>query len=206
MTLVEQLQACRILPVVTAQDVDTTVLVASALSLGGMAGLEITLRTPQALECISAVKTQHPGMLVAAGTVVKPSDAIAAREAGADFCVSPGISTALLEATAAENIAWLPGVATASDVMLGLAHGHEVFKVFPAVPVGGVSLLKSLMGPFPQVRFCPTGGLNRDNFGEFLALENVVACGGSWMVESALVSGGKWDTIEKLAREALGAS
>lgn len=205
MTLFEQLSACRFLPVVTAQDVDTTVLLASALSQGGMAGIEITLRTPAALECIAAVKAQHPGMLVAAGTVLAPGDAEAATAAGADFCVSPGISASLLEFTAKQDIDWLPGVASASDVMLGLAWGLHLFKLFPAVPVGGVALLKSLAGPFPDVRFCPTGGLNRDNFRDFLALDNVIACGGSWMVAPDLVAERKWETIEKLAREALAA-
>lgn len=203
MTLTEQLQACRILPVVTARDIDTTVHLASALAQGGMAGIEITLRTPAALDCISAVKAQHPGMLVAAGTVLTPDDARAARDAGADFCVSPGLGEALLAATAAEGIPWLPGVATASEVMLGLSHGHEVFKLFPAAAVGGVALLKSWGAPLAQARFCPTGGLNRDNFSEYLALPNVVACGGSWMVDNALVEGRKWETIEKLSREAL---
>lgn len=205
MTLFEQLMACRFLPVVTALDVDTTVLMASALSKGGMAGIEITLRTPEALECISAVKAQHPGMLVAAGTVLGPADAEAAMSAGADFCVSPGISEQLLSFTNSQEIPWLPGVASASEVMLGMAGGLALFKLYPAVPIGGIALLKSLAGPFPDVRFCPTGGLNSDNFRDFLALSNVIACGGSWMVAPELVRERKWETVEKLAREALAA-
>lgn len=206
MTLFEQVSACRFLPVVTAEDVDTTVLLASALAKGGMAGIEITLRTPAALDSIAAVKAQHPGMLVAAGTVLDPEGADAAQAAGADFCVSPGISASLLAHTAQNQMGWLPGVATASEVMLGVNSGLSLFKLFPAAAVGGVALLKSFAGPFPEVRFCPTGGLNRDNFREYLALENVVACGGSWMVASDLVQDRKWETIEKLAREALAAS
>ena len=203
MTLIEQLQACRILPVITARDIDTTVHLASALAQGGMTGIEITLRTPAALACIGAVKAQHPGMLVAAGTVLTPDDARAARDVGADFCVSPGLSEALLAVSAAEEIPWLPGVATASEVMLGLSHGRDVFKLFPAAAVGGVALLKSWAGPLAQARFCPTGGLNRENFSQYMALPNVIACGGSWMVDDALVDAGKWETIEKLSREAL---
>lgn len=206
MTLFEQVSACRFLPVVTAEDVDSTVLMASALATGGMTGIEITLRTSAALECIAAVKAQHPGMLVAAGTVLNPADADAAQAAGADFCVSPGITAQLLAHTAEKRIRWLPGIATASDVMLGVNHGLSLFKLFPAVAVGGIALLKSLAGPFPDIRFCPTGGLSRDNFKEFLALDNVVACGGSWMVAPDLVRDRKWETIEKLAREALAAS
>ena len=153
MTLLEQLTACRFLPVVTARDVDTTVHLTSALALGGMTGLEITLRTPAALSCISALKAQHPGMLVAAGTVLTPDDALAAREAGADFCVSPGISEPLLELTASEGINWLPGVATASELMLGLSHGLQVFKLFPAVPAGGHD---GTAPPRPRCRSAPS--------------------------------------------------
>lgn len=203
MTLFEQLSACRFLPVVTAEDVDSTVLLASALAKGGMAGIEITLRTPAALECIAAVKAQHPGMLVAAGTVLNPRQADTAVVAGADFCVSPGLTMELLEHTIEHRIAWLPGVATASEIMLGVNAGLTLFKLFPAAAAGGVDMLKSLGGPFPDIRFCPTGGLNRDNFREYLALDNVVACGGSWMAAPKLVQERKWEAIEKLAREAL---
>ncbi|MFK7976215.1 MAG: bifunctional 4-hydroxy-2-oxoglutarate aldolase/2-dehydro-3-deoxy-phosphogluconate aldolase [Halioglobus sp.] len=206
MTLFEQLSACRFLPVVTAENVDATVLLASALAKGGMAGIEITLRTPAALDCIAAVKAQHPGMLVAAGTVLTPKQADAAVAAGADFCVSPGISSEMLAHTAGNQLGWLPGVATASEVMLGVNGGLTLFKLFPAVAAGGLATLKSLAGPFPDVRFCPTGGLNRDNFREFLALDNVIACGGSWMVAPDLVRERKWEAIEKLAREALAAT
>lgn len=203
MTLLEQLSACRFLPVVTAQDVDETVMLASALSQGGMTCMEITLRTPAALECIHAVKVQHPGMLIAAGTVLNGVDARAAREAGADFCVSPGITEELLNAMREMQLPYLPGVSTASEVMLGLAHNLQLFKLFPAVAVGGIDLLKSMQGPFPNTKFCPTGGLTQDNYRDFLALPNVVACGGSWMVAPALVKEKRWDKIEKLASEAI---
>lgn len=201
--LAEQLASCRVLPVVTAHDVDSTVALAEALARGGMTCIEITLRTPAALDSMRAVKQAVPEMVVAAGTVTQPADINCAIAAGADFCVSPGISAALLEASVAQNVPFLPGVSTASEVMLGMTHGVQFFKLFPAVAVGGVELLNSLRGPFPAVQFCPTGGLTRNNFRDFLALPNVVCCGGSWMVAESLVKSGDWDAVQALAAEAM---
>ena len=203
MTFVEQLIECRVLPVITARDVSSTVRLAQALDKGGMKAVEITLRTPAALECLGAVKAEVPGMLVAAGTVTSPALLEKAAAAGADFCVSPGLTGALLSAAKEQQIRLLPGVASASEVMLGMDHGHELFKLFPAVAVGGIELLKSLAGPFPGARFCPTGGLNASNFRDFLALPNVICCGGSWMVGANLVNNDKWAEIEALTRSAM---
>ena len=203
MSFTEQLSQCRVLPVITAYDVASTVRLAQALQQGGMQAVEITLRTSAALESISAVKADVPDMLVAAGTITNAADLEKAGEAGADFCVSPGTTESLLRAAREQGAQLLPGVATASEVMLGMEYGLEMFKLFPAVPVGGINLLKSLGGPFPDIRFCPTGGLGPDNFREFLALPNVLCCGGSWMVTRDLVLSGEWDTIETLAHEAM---
>lgn len=203
MSFAEQLAQCRVLPVITVHDIDATIKLAQTLARGGMKAVEITLRTPAALESLGPVKAAVPDMLVAAGTVTNPDLLDRAAAAGADFCVSPGLTPALLSASREHHIRLLPGVASASEVMLGLDHGLSLFKLFPALAVGGIDLLKSLAGPFPAVRFCPTGGLNAGNFRDFLALPNVICCGGSWMVGADLVDGGKWGAIEALAREAM---
>jgi 2-dehydro-3-deoxyphosphogluconate aldolase/(4S)-4-hydroxy-2-oxoglutarate aldolase len=203
MSFAEQLAECRVLPVITARDVDATVHLAQALEQGGMRAVEITLRTPEALPAMRAIKAAVPQLLVAAGTVTTPQDLDQSLGAGVDFCVSPGMTGSLLRAAAASDVRLLPGVATASEVMLGLDNGFDIFKLFPAAAVGGMELLRSLSGPFPQVRFCPTGGLGPGNFRDFLALPNVLCCGGSWMVTQELVDSGNWLEIEALAREAM---
>ncbi|MDX1733715.1 MAG: bifunctional 4-hydroxy-2-oxoglutarate aldolase/2-dehydro-3-deoxy-phosphogluconate aldolase [Halioglobus sp.] len=203
MTLRDQLAAARVLPVVTAEDVDATVRLAAVLAQSGMTAIEITLRTDAALEAIAAVRSAMPDLLLAAGTVLTPEDVARAGEAGAGLCISPGISAELLAATAAAGLPYLPGVATASEVMLGLSAGVDTFKLFPAVPVGGVALLRALHGPFPSVRFCPTGGLGAGNFRDFLALPNVICCGGSWMAGQDLIHSERWEDIAALAREAM---
>ncbi|MFV0276530.1 MAG: bifunctional 4-hydroxy-2-oxoglutarate aldolase/2-dehydro-3-deoxy-phosphogluconate aldolase [Parahaliea sp.] len=194
---------CRVLPVVTATDVAGTVKLSRTLAASGMHAVEITLRTAAALEAIRAVKQEVPQMLVAAGTVTNSRELAAAQSAGIDFAVSPGSSAALLAAARDSGVAMVPGVATPSEIMLGLDHGLDTFKLFPAAAVGGMPLLKALAGPFPAVSFCPTGGLGPDNFRDYLALPNVVCCGGSWMVAPALVDAGAWDRIATLAAEAM---
>lgn len=203
MNLIQELPACRVLPVLTVADDAQAVHIATALKAGGMRAVEITLRTPAALTALRQVKVALPGLLVGAGTVTTAQDVERAVAAGADFCVSPGISVELIDACAARGMPFLPGVATASEAMLGARHGFKVLKLFPAAAAGGIALLKSLHGPFPELRFCPTGGLGPDNFRDYLALPNVVCCGGSWMVAPELVQHGRWPEIERLAREAL---
>jgi 2-dehydro-3-deoxyphosphogluconate aldolase/(4S)-4-hydroxy-2-oxoglutarate aldolase len=202
-SLAERLGECRILPVVTCSDVDTALRLARALVDAGMGAVEFTLRTPKALQCLAQVKERFPQLLVAAGTVTTPENMASALDAGADFCVSPGISADLLNAAESLGAQFLPGVATASEVMLGLEHGCELFKLFPAEAIGGVSLLNSLAGPFPDIRFCPTGGLTPDNVGDYLALPNVICCGGSWMVATELIANEEWRQIKRLAADAL---
>lgn len=203
MTTYEQLVNYRVLPVITAEDVESTVALSRALLDGGMRAVEITLRTDVALEAIAAVRSALPDMAVAAGTVTNPTELQAAIDAGCDFHVSPGVTEPLLAAAREAGVTLVPGVATASEIMLGMGYGLNCFKLFPAVPVGGIALLKALSGPFPHIHFCPTGGLNPDNFRDFLALPNVVCCGGSWMVAPELVRRGDWDTISRLAAAAM---
>ncbi|NND69379.1 MAG: bifunctional 4-hydroxy-2-oxoglutarate aldolase/2-dehydro-3-deoxy-phosphogluconate aldolase [Halioglobus sp.] len=202
MNLQEVLTASRVLPVITARDVASTVRLAGALAAGGMRCVEITLRSETGLASLRAVKEELPDLWVAAGTVTRGDQVAAAIDAGADLCLSPGISAELLAATAAANSPFVPGVATASEIMLGATHGIEVFKYFPA-NLGGTAALKAFSGPFPDALFCPTGGLNPANFRDYLALPNVICCGGSWMVTTELVAGERWDDIEALAREAM---
>ena len=201
--IVSTLQACRVLPVVTPTSAAATVLLAQTLLRGGMPAIEITLRTPAALDSIRAVQSEVPGMLVAAGTVTNAAELDQVLEAGVNLALSPGSTPELLRHAAASGIDFIPGVATASELMQGLEYGFEIFKLFPAQVLGGRSMLSSLAGPFPRVRFCPTGGLNPENFRDFLALSNVICCGGSWMVSDALVAGEQWAKIEQLARSAM---
>ncbi len=203
MTLQEKLRASRVLPVVTATNVSSTVQLARALHRGGMTAIEITLRTAVAMDAIIAVKQEVPGLLIAAGTVTTPAELAQVVDAGVELALSPGATPALLEAAADAPLDFVPGVASASEVMNALDHGFSICKLFPATTLGGESMLKSLGGPFPDVLFCPTGGLNPKNYRRFLALPNVVCCGGSWMATADLVDNSRWDDIEELAREAM---
>lgn len=198
-----KLETFRVLPVITATDVASTVELSRALQRGGMRAVEITLRTEAALDSMRAVKAEVPELKVAAGTVTNGEELRRAIDVGCDFYVSPGLTEGLLRAAAHAGVDLIPGVATPSEIMQGMDYGLSCFKLFPAVAVGGLELLRSLAGPFPDLRFCPTGGLNPQNFREYLALPNVVCCGGSWMVAPELVNSGEWDKIEFLAREAM---
>ncbi len=197
------LAAARVLPVITTAEVDVTLELISTLHRAGMRAIEVTLRSTTALECIAEARSRFPELLVAAGTVVDARTLEQAQGAGAQFVVSPGISAALLEAARESDAVILPGVASASDIMLGMDYGLSNFKFFPAVPAGGIAMLKAFAGPFPAARFCPTGGLGENNFRDYLALPNVICCGGSWMVAGHLVENETWDEIERLAAESM---
>jgi 2-dehydro-3-deoxyphosphogluconate aldolase / (4S)-4-hydroxy-2-oxoglutarate aldolase len=199
--ILSTLRECRVLPVVTAVDVDSTVQLARALNRGGMKAIEITLRSSAALDSILAVQQEVPEMLVAAGTVNTPAQLESVLKAGVKLALSPGATAELLRAAADSGVFFIPGAASASEVMQGMLYGFELFKFFPAEAAGGVAMLESLAGPFPQIKFCPTGGLNPANFRSYLALPNVVCCGGSWRVNSELISQGRWGEVEELARQ-----
>lgn len=189
-----------VVPVVTINDVADAVPLARALVAGGLLAIEVTLRTPCALAAIRTIATEAPEIAVGAGTIVNPDDLHAAAEAGAKFAISPGATAALLQAGRNGPIPYLPAVATASELMEGLAAGYDRFKLFPAVPAGGVALLKSFAGPFPQVKFCPTGGISLETAPSFLALPNVLCVGGSWMVPESKIVAKDWSSIEAGAR------
>lgn len=191
-----------IIPVLVVENVDDAVPLAKALIAGGLPVLEVTLRTNAALDVIRAMASCD-GAIVGAGTLLTPEDFHAAKEAGAQFGVSPGITDTLVEAAKATNLPLLPGASTASEVMALLEAGFDMLKFFPAEANGGVSALKSLGSPLPKASFCPTGGVNPANAKDYLALSNVVCAGGSWMAPQAMIDNGEWDAIEKLARESV---
>lgn len=199
--ILEYMTAAPVIAVVTISDPAKAAPLARALVAGGVPSVEITLRTPAALEAIAQAATV-PGALVGAGTVLSERDLAAAADAGAKFAVSPGATPSLLDAGRRATIPLLPGVASASELMMGLEAGYRAFKLFPAEAVGGVALLRGFAGPFPQARFCPTGGVSPKNARDYLVLPNVVCVGGSWLAPEALVAAGDWAAIEALAREA----
>jgi len=201
MTLDEILTLAPVIPVLVVDDVAHAVPLGRALVAGGLPVLEVTLRTPVAMACIERMAHEIKGAVVGAGTVTTPSARQAAADAGAMFCVSPG----LIENEPAEGpVPLLPGVATATELMAGLAAGFTRFKLFPANVAGGVEALKAFASPFAAAKFCPTGGVNGANAGDYLALPNVICVGGSWVAPAEAVQAGDWDRITALAREAAG--
>ena len=189
-----------VIPVYTPASVEEAVQVAQALVRGGLPVIEVTLRTPAALDAIRAIARDVPGAIVGAGTVLDAAQVDAVRAAGAAFGVSPGATPRLLAAIKANGLPFLPGIATASELMQGLEAGLDTFKFFPAVPAGGVAMLSSFAGPFPQVKFCPTGGIAPASAPEFLAQPNVLCIGGSWLTPKGLLAQKDWSAIEHLAR------
>ena len=191
-----------VIPVIVIHRLEDAVSMAQALVDGGVRVLEITLRTPIALQCMAAIAKAVPQAIVGAGTVRSAADAKAAFDAGCRFAVSPGYTEAVGRACRDLGLPLLPGVATASEVMAANADGLNFLKFFPATAAGGVALLKALHGPFPDVVFCPTGGITLETAPQFLALPNVKVCGGSWLTPADAVAGGDWARITELAREA----
>jgi len=202
--LVDTLEAARIVPVLTIGHLDQAVPLARALVEGGLPVLEIALRTPAAADAARAIQAELPQAIVGLGTLLSPRDVDLAISLGARFAVSPGITPALLAAAreAGDALPFMPGVATASEAMVAREAGFPLLKFFPAMPAGGIAWLKSLAGPLPELRFCPTGGIGEGHLRDYLALDNVVAVGGSWMVPPAEVAGGAWMRIAERARQA----
>jgi 2-dehydro-3-deoxyphosphogluconate aldolase/(4S)-4-hydroxy-2-oxoglutarate aldolase len=198
----ENLTATRIVPVIVIKQLGHAVPLAKALVEGGLNILEVTLRTPAALEAIRAISDQVPGALVGAGTVINAQQFAAAAAAGAKFVVSPGLTEEVVKASRDQAVPILPGIATASEIMKGLSLGLDLFKFFPAESIGGAPAIKALGGPFPQVSFCPTGGISAKNLSSYLSLPNVIAAGGSWMVPSDLDSADAFARAAVMAREA----
>ena len=191
-----------VIPVIVVQRLEQAVPLARALVEGGVKVLEVTLRTPVALAAIEAMARAVPEAVVGAGTLRLPADAKAARDAGSVFAVSPGYTAALGAACREAGLPLLPGVATGSEVMAAMADGLRFLKFFPAVQAGGIPMLKALAGPFPDIAFCPTGGITPETAPQFLALPNVAVCGGSWLTPADAVEQGDWARITRLAREA----
>ena len=191
-----------VMSVVTITNIADAVPLARALVAGGLPAIEVTLRTAAGLEAIPAIAAEVEGAIIGAGTVVTPADLAAVEKAGATFAISPGSTPALLAAGRDAGIPYIPAVATPSELMAGLDAGYSAFKLFPATVVGGVSWLKAIGGPFANVRFCPTGGIDLKTAPDFLALPNVMCVGGSWTTPAAAVAAGDWAGIESLAREA----
>lgn len=191
-----------VIPVMVIERTQDAVPLANALYRGGLKVLEITLRTAQGLEAIAAIRKALPEAIVGAGTVVSDEDVARSRAAGAAFLVSPGCTPRLLAEARRANLPLLPGVNTPSEAMVLLEQGQRHLKFFPAEAAGGVAMLKSIAGPLPQLRFCPTGGIHPGNAADYLALPNVLCVGGTWMLDQALIQAGDWTAIEKLARQA----
>ena len=191
-----------VLPVLAIERIDDAVPLARTLAEAGLPVLEVTLRTDCALEAIARIARELPDAVVGAGTVLTPEDLIAVGEMGAAFAISPGATEPLYAVAREAGLPWIPAVATASEVMVGLDHGHRRFKFFPAEAAGGVAALKGFVGPFPQVRFCPTGGIDAERAPRYLALPNVATVGGSWMVPGDALTARDWARIGALAREA----
>src|SRR5450631_1580044 len=190
-----------VIPVLTVRDAQDGVAQARALVAGGLFAIEVTLRTSGALAAISAIRQQVPRAVVGAGTIVTPEHIAQACAAGAAFLVSPGASPRLAQAAAGAPVPFLPGIATASEAMTLMDLGFLAMKLFPAEAVGGARLLASLAGPLPDLRFCPTGGIDLAKAPAYLALPNVVCVGGSWMLPKSALGAGDYAAVETLSRE-----
>ncbi|MBZ6228976.1 bifunctional 4-hydroxy-2-oxoglutarate aldolase/2-dehydro-3-deoxy-phosphogluconate aldolase [Streptomyces olivaceus] len=191
-----------VVPVVVIDELADAVPLARALVAGGLPAIEVTLRTPVALDAIRAIAGEVPGAVVGAGTVITAEQVGEVVAAGARFLVSPGWTDGLLDAMRASGVPFLPGVSTTSEVVALLEHGVREMKFFPAEAAGGTAYLKALAAPLPQARFCPTGGIGPASAPEYLALPNVGCVGGSWMLPKDAVAGRDWGRVEALAREA----
>ncbi len=192
-----------IIPVLTIERLEDAVPLAKALVAGGVRTLEITLRTPVAIESAKAIMADVPEAVVGIGTILNANDLARAGAIGARFGISPGATPDLLKAAAASALPFAPGIATASELMLALAHGFNLVKFFPAEQSGGIKALRALAGPFPEVRFCPTGGIGEANAASWLAEPNVVAVGGSWLCPAADIRSGNWAGITAICNRTM---
>ncbi|MCI5163877.1 MAG: keto-hydroxyglutarate-aldolase/keto-deoxy-phosphogluconate aldolase [Candidatus Electrothrix sp. AX5] len=203
LSALDVLKSGPVIPVIVIRNPDHAVPLAQALLAGGVTVLEITLRSDAALEAIRRIRAELPDVLVGAGTVLSGRDLHAVTEVGGHFAISPGLTPNLLAAARQESIPLIPGVASASELMLALEAGLTELKFFPAQAAGGVEMLKSFNSPFPQVTFCPTGGITLQNYKEYLSLKNVACVGGSWLVPADKIEQREWSAITRLAQEAV---
>ncbi|CAM3724079.1 bifunctional 4-hydroxy-2-oxoglutarate aldolase/2-dehydro-3-deoxy-phosphogluconate aldolase [Rahnella bruchi] len=192
-----------VVPVIVINKLEHAVPLAKALVAGGVRVLEVTLRTPCAMDAIRAIAKEVPEAIIGAGTVLNPEQLAEVTAAGAQFAISPGLTDALLKAANAGSIPLIPGICTVSELMMGLDAGLREFKFFPAEANGGVKALQAIAGPFPQVRFCPTGGISPANYRDYLALKSVLCIGGSWLVPADALESGDYARITELAKEAV---
>ena len=195
--------SARVVPVLTIDRIEDAVPLARALTSGGVRMLEVTLRTPVAIEAAKAIIADVPDAIVGIGTILNPDDLARAEALGARFGISPGATPDLLEAAARSTLPFAPGIATASEVMQALMHGFDVVKFFPAEQAGGIKALRALAGPFPHVKFCPTGGIGETNAATWLAEPNVIAVGGSWLCRTADISSGNWAGITAMCERSV---
>ncbi len=197
------LNAGPVMPVMVIKNLEDAVPLAQALTEGGIKVLEITLRTPVALDAIRLISEQVKDAIVGVGTVTNPEQLRAAEDAGAVFAISPGLTPTLLKAATQSGIALIPGISTISELMLGMEYGLDHFKFFPAAAAGGVGMLKGIAGPIPSATFCPTGGISADNYNDYLKLPNVACVGGSWLAPDDAVATKDWPRITGLAKTAI---
>ncbi|CAG7857405.1 2-dehydro-3-deoxyphosphogluconate aldolase / (4S)-4-hydroxy-2-oxoglutarate aldolase [biofilm metagenome] len=195
--------ASPVMPVMVIQQLDDAIPLAQALVAGGINVLEITLRTPVALEAIKLISQNVKDAIVGAGTIANPAQLHAAEEAGALFAISPGVTRSLLDAASDSDIPLIPGIATLSELMSVMDYGLDHCKFFPAEAAGGIQMLKAIYGPFPQITFCPTGGISPGNYNEYLQLPNVACVGGSWLAPQNFVNEKNWLKITELAQKAV---
>jgi 2-dehydro-3-deoxyphosphogluconate aldolase/(4S)-4-hydroxy-2-oxoglutarate aldolase len=200
---IELLRSARVIPVLTIERVEDAVPLARALVAGGVRVLEMTLRTPVAIDAAKAIIAEVPEAVVSIGTVLNAADLARAKALGARFVVSPGATPELLDAAAAGDLPFMPGIATASELMQALARGFSLVKFFPAEQSGGIGALRALGGPFPQARFCPTGGIGEANAATWLAEPNVVVVGGSWLCPAADIRSGNWSGITAICNRTM---
>ena len=202
MKLIEIMQVSPVIPVIAIDDPSHAVPLARALVAGGIRVLEVTLRTAHGLNAIRAIAEQVPDAIVGVGTLTRRDEFAAARDAGAVFGVSPGLTTELIEGSHSSGLPLLPGVMTPSEVLSAREVGLRQLKLFPAVPAGGVGMLNAIAGPLPDMQFCPTGGISQQTAPQFLACKNVVCVGGSWLTPPELIAAGDWARITALAQAA----
>jgi len=192
-----------IVPVLVIKDVEDALPIAEALLAADVKVLEVTLRTPAALDVISIIAKELPEAIIGSGTVTNREMLQRSYDAGAKFAISPGLTKDLLQAGNEGNIALIPGISSISELMDGVDYGYDHLKFFPAEASGGVKAIKSIGGPFADIRFCPTGGINLNNVNDYLALSNVACCGGSWLVSDEIIATKNWSKITELANQAL---